>query len=58
MVDQAARGKWGDDPAFLAYLAHTPTLIPWCPRTRDGASLLPTDDSDPAQGAAEGQEPV
>merc|ERR1711988_920023 len=32
MVEAAGEKKWGSDPAYRAYMANTPKLIPWFPK--------------------------
>ena len=31
MVDRASMKKWGDDPAYLHYVKHTSSVVPWKP---------------------------
>jgi steroid 5-alpha reductase family enzyme len=33
LLEDRAREKWGDDPAYRRYVAHTPVLVPRPPRS-------------------------
>lgn len=37
LLEGKARERWGDDPAFVAYIAETPVLLPRPPRRPPGA---------------------
>ena len=52
MVDRASMAKWGDDPAYLHYMKHTSSVVPWFPAPPLDAPAAKTTKAAAAAAAA------